>query len=47
VKFTPSAGVKQFASTFKEFHYLAAGFAAGLIFGWVAGSIFTSRIEDQ
>lgn len=47
MNFTPRRALGQFASTFKEFHYLVAGFAVGLIFGWMAGSIFTSNIGDQ
>jgi hypothetical protein len=39
--------MKQFASTFEEFHYLMVGFAVGLIFGWITGSIFTSSIADR
>jgi len=40
----PSGAVGQFASTFKEWHYLAGGFAAGVVAGvYLAARVFRPR----
>lgn len=41
MKWTLPRALRQFVNTFKEWHYLVAGFSIGAIAGWVAGSLFT------
>jgi len=41
MKFSPTAALKQFTSTFKEWHYLVGGLSGGFVVGWILGSLFT------
>lgn len=44
----PDGAVDQFASTFKEWHYLAGGFSLGFASGVYVGSrIFAQVVSDD
>lgn len=41
MRFHPARALREFVSTFKEWHYWVGGIAKGFVAGWIAGSLFT------
>lgn len=37
----------EFASTFKEWHYMVGGLCVGFVLGWVVNALFRARIDQR